>query len=112
MPNDTPLLLLKVIADRLFDVVPPLTLMALISPAVEGTVYEAVMTDEFDIPNEMPFELLKIAVPLVAVCVPADGTTTFCVCADCALTENWNCWPVVDRIVMAPRAENVTLPLV
>ena len=36
-----------------------------------GTVYEAVITELFDIPKLMPFEFEKTAVPLVTVCVPA-----------------------------------------
>ena len=38
----------------------------------------AVMTDEFDIPNDTPFELLKTTVPLVAVCVPAAFASVGC----------------------------------
>lgn len=42
----------------------------------------AVMTDEFDMPNEIPFELLHTTVPEVAVCVPAAAFTAgWTVCA-------------------------------
>jgi hypothetical protein len=36
-----------------------------------GTVYDAVICDDPDIPKLMPLELAKLTVPLVAVCVPA-----------------------------------------
>ena len=66
-PKDTPLALLKTTALALVEVVPALTLMALMSPAVLGTVYDAVMRVDADMPNEIPLESMNATLPLVAV---------------------------------------------
>ena len=29
---------------------------------------------------------------------------------DCAFTENWNCCPVVERMVIAPSSDRETVP--
>ena len=43
-------------------------------------------------------------IPAMKVCV---STWT-----DCGLTENWNWFPVVERMVIAPNSERETVPLV
>ena len=66
-PKDTLLELEKTKADKLFDVVPADKLTLDINPAVEGTVYDAVIWVDPDIPNEIPLEFEKTTVFVVAV---------------------------------------------
>ena len=63
--------MLNTIADKLLLVVPADRFTALRRPAVDGTVYEAVRTDEFDSPKEIPLLFENDSVPEVWVCVPA-----------------------------------------
>jgi hypothetical protein len=56
-PNDTPLELENVIADRFADAAPAEALMADIRPTVDGTVYDAVIAWPALEPNETPFAL-------------------------------------------------------
>ena len=76
-PKDTLLLLEKVTAERLLEVAPAETLIAEIKPAMLGTVYEAVSTEELESPNEIPFELVNERVPEVPNCVPAEKPPMF-----------------------------------
>jgi hypothetical protein len=52
-----------------------------------------------DVPTVLP----RFDAPIV--CVPSGWTL-------CAATLNWNCCPVVERIVIAPSSERLTVPLV
>lgn len=57
---------------------------------------------EPDIPNEIPFESAHRTVPDVAVCVPAAGTTTFCVWTVCGA------WEPTDAVTVEPSSPNET----
>jgi hypothetical protein len=71
MPKLTPLLFENVTAVAFVEVVPAEKFTALMSPAVLGTVYEAVILVEPLKPKLIPLLSEKTIVPLVAVCVPA-----------------------------------------
>jgi hypothetical protein len=70
-PKETLLPSAKLNAVPVLLVVPAENLTDEISPAVDGTVYDAVTRVDPLSPKLMPFESEKTTVPEVAVCVPA-----------------------------------------